>query len=510
MKILFFSYAFPNPITPTLGTFNRTMIAGLATQHDVQVVSPVPFTEVWKASLTGQLPRGLNDSTFQAVPGVTTQYCTWYYTPKLLRTHYGDFMRRSVGRTLHRTLEAFRPDIVLSYWTHPDGEVAVAAAHQHGIRAVAMVGGSDVLINGRSGARRDSILNVLRAADGVVTVSEDIRNVLLLDGIPSEKVFTSRRGIDRHLFHDGDTTLARRKLGIPNDRPILLNVGRLVDVKGHKYLIEACRLLVDRGIQFRCEIIGDGPLRPAIEQQIDQHGLEETIKLRGSQSPAQLAEWYRAADLSILTSLSEGVPNVLLESIASGTPFIASNVGGIPEITDETFDRLVPAADPVALADAIADQLPRLQTFPCRSRRFEPQTVRQAAESFSALLRSIHSGRITSPDSKRSRHENDPNPSSNTRSDTSTASQSHITTPTPAETLAAEDEGARTGEHYQLRQAIQARIANGDQSAVAGRDRVRYIETVPSPSVQITPRQPPRYDDNAVIPREREGVLYGP
>jgi glycosyltransferase involved in cell wall biosynthesis len=72
-----------------------------------------------------------------------------------------------------------------------------------------------------------------------------------------------------------------------------------------------------------------------------------------------LPDWYRAADLTVLPSLSEGIPNVLLESMASGTPFVATSVGGIPEIAAEGIDFLVPPRNPLALADAIAAGLMR-------------------------------------------------------------------------------------------------------------------------------------------------------
>ena len=391
MKILFFSYAYPNPTNHGLGTFNRTMIAGLANEHEVRVVSPVSFTEVWKAKAKGQLPRGLNDPKYQAVSNVQAEYCTWYYTPKVLRNQYGRFMHYSVRSTLKRAMREFKPDIVVSYWTHPDGEVAVATAHQFGVRAVTIVGGSDVLINGRHGARREPILNVLRNADGIVTVSEDIKQVLIADGIPNQKLYVSRRGIDRRLFHDGDNHLARRNLQLPVAQPMFVSVGRLVDVKGHVHLIEACRLLNKRGVDFKCYLLGDGPLRSSLERQIQQHGLESKIELKGAQSSAQLAEWYRAADFSVLASLSEGVPNVLLESIACGTPFVASNVGGIPEIADPLFDRLVPAANPGALADAIGERLADNRVL-ARKRRFEPPAMSESAETLSKILRSVQSG----------------------------------------------------------------------------------------------------------------------
>ena len=389
MRILFFSYAWPNPIQPGLGTFNRTMIAGLAREHEVRVVSPVPFADVWRARAKGKLPQGLNDSAFQAVAGVKAEYRTWYYTPKLFRDCYGQFMRQSVGKALDRTIQEFRPDVVLSYWTHPDGEVAVEAAHRFGVPAVAMVGGSDVLINGRRGSRRKVTLDVLHAADGIVTVSDDIRQVLIADGIPIDKLHLVRRGIDQNVFSPGDKGLAREKLRLSNDRPIAISVGRLVDVKGHTHLIDACDRLNRRNVDFQCHLLGDGPLRSKLLQQIEERGLSRIVQLHGSQSPAQLADWYRAADLSVLASLSEGVPNVLMESIACGTRFVASNVGGIPEIADPHLDRLVPAADPAALADAIEFQLAMLRTGAATPRQFEPLTAEESARCLSCVLESV-------------------------------------------------------------------------------------------------------------------------
>lgn len=393
MKILFFSYAYPNPIHPGQGTFNRTMIAGLAGEHEVRVVTPIAFTDICSAWIKGKLTRGLNDPAFQAVPGVKAEYCPWYYTPFCLRTLYGRFMRASVRSRLDRVMREFQPDIVVSYWTHPDGEAAVEAAHRFGVRAVTIVGGSDVLINARRGLRRTAILAVLQKADAVVTVSESIRRVLIADGIAESKMHVVRRGIDRELFHPGDCQSARQSLGLPQDCPILVSVGRLVDVKGHVHLIEACRLLAERGVPFQCYLLGDGPLRPQLLKQIADCGLTDRVVLKGAQTSAQLGEWYRAADLSILASLSEGVPNVLLESIASQTAFVASNVGGIPEIADPDLDRLVPAGNPSALADGIEDRIVAIGTAHKRTRRFEPPSMSEAAETLSLILQSVVSGK---------------------------------------------------------------------------------------------------------------------
>lgn len=393
MKILFFSYAYPNPANPVVGTFNRTMIAGLAKDNDVRVVSPVSFIDVWKAWWQGRLPRGLNDSTFQAVANVPAVYRPWYYTPKFFREWHGRFMRRSAGTALNRAMKEFRPDIVVSYWTYPDGEVAVKTAHQFGVRAVTVVGGTDVLINTRIGSRRKAIMDVLHAADGIIAVSDDIKNALIADGISPGKLSVVRRGIDGCVFHNGDKSDARRKLGLPDDRPILISVGRLVDIKGHCHLIEACRLLAQRGIQFKCYLLGDGPLQSALKRQIEHQGLCDRVELRGSCVPVQLAEWYRAADLSVLPSLSEGVPNVLLESIASGTPFVASGVGGIPEIADLSLDSLVPPSNPEALANALEARLASPHGSTGNPRKFTPPTANESAEQLSSILRMVATGR---------------------------------------------------------------------------------------------------------------------
>lgn len=392
MKVLFFSYAYPNPLQPGLGTFNRSMIAGLVGDHEVRVVSPVPFPEVWQARLGGKLPRGLNDPQFSAVPGVRADYSTFYYPPKLFRAQYGQCLWWSVRRRLDRAMREFRPDVVLSYWAHPDGEVAVRMAARHHVPCVTMVGGSDVLLLARSGSRRRAILNVLNRADAVVTVSDHMANTLVSDGIDHERLRVVRRGVDLAVFSPGDRVISRRGLGLPEDRTLLVAVGRLVPVKGFQYLIDACSVLKTRGRSFSCCILGDGPLRGELQAQIDRLGLRGTVELRGPQSQTELAEWYRAADMSVLSSLSEGVPNVLLESLACGTPFVATGVGGVPEIADRRHDRLVPPERPVEMADAIDSQL-QMRRDQLHVRCFEPLALRAAARRLGQVLEEVRADR---------------------------------------------------------------------------------------------------------------------
>jgi len=377
MRILFLSYAYPNAGQPQLATFNRTMLAALSTTHEVRVIAPVPFMQRWKQS---PVTPG-----FRALPDVSAEYPTFYYPPRICREQYDRCMWWSIRHTVRRTIAKFQPDVVLSYWAHPDGAVAVRAATEAGLPAVVMVGGSDVLVLGRSGRRREVILRTLHAAAAVITVSQDLADVLREDGLPAHKLFVVPRGIDSTVFHPGDRHAARKLLGLPLDRPVLIGVGRLVEVKDWPTWLQACVELRRRGVSPACYVLGSGPLEEALRRQIEALGLTETVELRGPQTQAELALWYRAADLTVLSSQSEGVPNVLLETQATGGSFVATDVGGISEIADPVYDRLVAPGQPAALAQAIFD---RLRHAPPEgyARRFEPASSLTTARRLAEIL----------------------------------------------------------------------------------------------------------------------------
>ena len=388
MRLLFFSNVHPNPLAPGKGTFNGALVRALGQQHDVHVVCPVSWIDRWRTRRTA-LPK----TPILLQPTVTASYPTFWYPPKLFRSRYDQYLEWSVRSRIERDLQSFAPDAVVSYWAHPDGAVALKVARQLGVPAISMVGGSDVLLIGRQGQRRQAILQTLRDSDAVIAVSADIARQVTSDGVPASKVHVVRRGVDEAVFRSGDQIAARRKLGLPIEAKILVGVGRLVPVKDWPTLVTACSE-INQTQAVQCHILGDGPGRSALERQIASLGLGDRVQLHGGQPQAQLGDWYRAADLVVLPSLSEGVPNVLLEAISCGTPFVASQVGGIPEIADPNRDRLVPPRQSRALAAAIQERLSTtIATVP---RRITPLTWQASAQQVIDIVQRCQDQRQTS------------------------------------------------------------------------------------------------------------------
>ena len=161
----------------------------------------------------------------------------------------------------------------------------------------------------------------------MITVSAGLKDALLGLGAPADKVTILRNGVDTELFHPpGDRDALRGDLGLT--RKTLISVGLLVDRKGHRRTIEAMTKLPD----FELIIAGEGPERGRLTALIARLGLSDRVRLLGARPHAELPALYGAADASVLASSREGWANVLLESMACGTPVVASNIPGNPEV----------------------------------------------------------------------------------------------------------------------------------------------------------------------------------
>jgi colanic acid/amylovoran biosynthesis glycosyltransferase len=164
------------------------------------------------------------------------------------------------------------------------------------------------------------------------------------------------------LYHGLDLAAFEDVRPSRNDGPRLLAVAQLMERKGLRYLIEACRLLVDRGHHINCEIIGDGPLRRELQELIHDLKLGELVAMVGPQSHEFVVDAYRRATVFVLPCIvagdgdRDGIPNVILEAMAARVPVISTAVSGIPEVVaDRVTGWLINEADSAAIADAVEE-----------------------------------------------------------------------------------------------------------------------------------------------------------
>ncbi|OBS10545.1 glycosyltransferase family 4 protein [Acidihalobacter prosperus] len=196
----------------------------------------------------------------------------------------------------------------------------------------------------------------VRSASFVLTCTQ--HNVDYLRGfLPPEdhaKVHLVYHGIDLSAFPPVAPSASQ------GERPLILSVGRLVPKKGMSDLIEACRLLRDRGVPFRCAIVGQGPLRDDLERRVGELQLGSEVEFLGAMAHDRLIRLYgEAAMFALACHVTEdgdrdGIPNVIVEAMATGLPVVSTQVSGIPELVDHGRNGiLVSPRDSIAMADAL-------------------------------------------------------------------------------------------------------------------------------------------------------------
>lgn len=205
----------------------------------------------------------------------------------------------------------------------------------------------------------------------VVTVSEYNRDLIAEEcgEDAREKIAIIHCGADQEVFAEGSSpaTIAGNTSTLR-----IACVASFEEVKGHRYLLEACRLLADRSVDFHCDILGDGPLRDDVENRVLELGLSEAITIHGAVPRPEVERTLARSDVAVLCSYPtaagkrEGIPVALMEGMMSGLPVVASGLSGIPELVDDgRTGFLVPPGDPWKLAD----RLQRLAARPELRRR---------------------------------------------------------------------------------------------------------------------------------------------
>ena len=307
-------------------------------------------------------------------------------------------------RALRAELRRERYDVVHAHWVVPSGAMAALALGPSGPPLVVSLHGSDVFLSEKSRAARLGARNALRRATAVTACSRDLseRSRPLGAKSPPEVI---PYGVATEIFHPdpaGGRDL-RRELALPSDAFVLFAAGRLVHKKGFEYLLEAASELCLRGRAVELVIAGKGDLEEELRSRARGAGI--SLRLVGSIARGALPRYFAMADAVVVPSVKDaagnvdGLPNVLLEAMASAKAIVATNVAGIPEALRAGEDGLlVPEKDPARIADAVEELMrsEELRTRLGRSARRrveEDLSWKNAGEKFESVLRSVAEAR---------------------------------------------------------------------------------------------------------------------
>lgn len=338
-KLVIISNLYPLPWEPGRASFNRQQFALLESDYELSILVPVNFID-WFRHI-----RKVSQSD-------RVRYAPYFFLPKIGRRFYAVFMFLSL--LLHSGLWLRRraPDVMLASWAYPDAVAASWLASLFGCKFYFKVHGSDIHMHGLEAARAVQIKRAAKTSSAIISVSEELKAQMVGLGIDGAKVRVIYNGVDHALF----SGTYPRKI----DKPYMLFVGNLKQDKGVMELLQAFTAVADRFTEHQLVIAGDGAMRDLMLQSIQKQGIADRVVLLGNVMHKELPALMQYASLVVLPSYHEGVPNVLLESMAAGTPVVATAVGGIPEIVEQDVTGiLVPSPEPVALAAALEQALQR-------------------------------------------------------------------------------------------------------------------------------------------------------
>jgi glycosyltransferase involved in cell wall biosynthesis len=290
------------------------------------------------------------------------RYPRFLSIPRLFKPLDPIFLFLSVWREARRIRREFDFDLVDAHLAWPDGYGALLLARLLGKPLTLTLRGHDVNEFPRFPWRRRQIVAALEGADRVMSVANALRLAAIDLGCPEEKTQTVSNGVVADLFAPRSRDEARAALGLAPGRRLIVSVGHLVERKGHHLIVEALgRLAAEGRDDVDVAIVGgageEGDHRPIIEATRDRLGLGGRVILTGPRKNDELPLWYNAADVMCLASSKEGWANVLLESMACGTPVVATNVWGTPEVVCDPAYGVLVDRTPESIADGLARAL---------------------------------------------------------------------------------------------------------------------------------------------------------
>ncbi len=327
ISILTLSTLFPNALQPSHGIFVETRLRRLVADGKVKarVLAPVPWVPPGLTSAEMEKLRAIPD--FEQRNTLDVDHPRYLVIPKVGMNLTPHTLYRAMRKRLRKMLDAgLKIDLIDAHYFYPDGVAATWLGAEFNLPVVITARGTDINLIPEYPRPRRLILEAADNAAAMITVCQALKDRLIELGAPASKITTLRNGVDLEKFHVKDRAALRSQLGVSG--LVLASVGLLIERKGHHLIIEALKRVPDATLL----LAGSGPDRQKLEELAASLGVKDRVRFLGSVDQKTLCDIYNCADISILASSREGWANVLLESMACGTPVLGSAVWGTPEV----------------------------------------------------------------------------------------------------------------------------------------------------------------------------------
>lgn len=352
IRILTFSTLYPNEVQPNHGIFVENRLRHLLESGAVEavVVAPVPYFPS-SSRVFGRWSDYARVPMVERRNGLVVYHPRYVVLPKigmsLAPAHLAAGSLTTIRR-LRRSGYAF--DLIDAHFAYPDGVAAMWLGRWFRTPVVVTARGTDINFIPRFPLPRRQIQRSLAKVAGIITVSQALKDATVQLGIAPNRVTVLRNGVDLKRFRPLDRCQARAKLAF--DGVTLLSVGHLIERKGHDLVIRALAELA--GCQL--VIVGEGPEHGRLKALAQTLGVAARVRLVGAKPHDEMVQYYAAADALVLASSREGWANVLLEAMACGTPVIASDIWGNPEVVAApAAGRLMRERTPGGIVEAAQD-----------------------------------------------------------------------------------------------------------------------------------------------------------
>jgi glycosyltransferase involved in cell wall biosynthesis len=348
VDILLFTNLFPNSEDPNYGIFvyRRAHELQKIFGHSVRVVAPVPYFPKWlhipaRLRAMPRIARWLQMSRIpdrERLHGIDVHHPRYFVLPNVSVALHGFLMFLGAISTVARLHRRRRFDCLDAHFVYPDGLAAILIGKSLRLPVVITAHGTDLNHYPKFPLLRPLLRWTLQSADRVICVSTPLKQIALSLKVPNDRIVVIPNGIDLKLFYPADKAESRLRLGIVARAKVILAVAQLIPRKGHISLIQAVACLRKKlpDIDVQLFIVGEGDLSEILRKEILALVLERHVFLKGPVKNEELFRWYSAADVTCLPSSGEGLPCALLESLACGTPVVATGVGGVPELINSS------------------------------------------------------------------------------------------------------------------------------------------------------------------------------